>query len=743
MAKAKLKPNEWGSLTVDHPMTTTEIENEAQQILEKMTLDEKIGQMGGDLPYFPTIIQMYVSYNTRPYPAGINKRLDLPAIRFSDGPRGIVMKGATTFPVASARGATWDIALEERIGEVMGIEGRALGANLVAAVCINLLRHPAWGRAQETYGEDPYHLGEMGAALVRGLQRHVMACVKHFACNSIEDTRMKVDVKIGERTLRECYLPHFKRCVDEGAASIMTAYNRVNGEYCSENFHLVREILKGEWDFQGFVMSDFVMGLHDAKKGALAGLDLEMPITQKYGNSLKKLVEQGQVPAELIDEAVLRILRQKIRFAQVGQTGCYSPEVLADPEHLALARRAAVESIVLLKNELPINQRAFPEQKRDLASLFSFSRSSHVDLKYNLRVSDAQRFGAYADRNLAEPVLPLSPYKIKRLAVIGKLATQVNLGDKGSSMTRSTEVVNPLLGLVAAAEGLFEVIYNEALSSLEASDLARRSDAALVFVGFTDKDEGENMFTRGGDRQRLTLQDSDIALILTVASTNPRTVVVIIGSGVVIMDKWLDYIPAVLLVWYPGMEGGHAIADIIFGKANPSGKLPVVFPESESQLPPFDNHSSLVEYGYYHGYRLLERKGHEPAFPFGFGLSYTTYTYNNLQVQESDLPVDGTLHASVQVANTGLRPGDEVIQLYIGCPGQSVERPLKELKGFKRVHIEPGEIETVNFEIPIRNLAYYDEVARRWVIESGVYALYVGGSSADKDLLIQKFRVHD
>ena len=743
MAKAKLKPNEWGSLTVDHPMTTTEIENEAQQILEKMTLDEKIGQMGGDLPYFPTIIQMYVSYNTRPYPAGINKRLDLPAIRFSDGPRGIVMKGATTFPVTSARGATWDIALEERIGEVMGIEGRALGANLVAAVCINLLRHPAWGRAQETYGEDPYHLGEMGAALVRGLQRHVMACVKHFACNSIEDTRMKVDVKIGERTLRECYLPHFKRCVDEGAASIMTAYNRVNGEYCSENFHLVREILKDEWDFQGFVMSDFVMGLHDAKKGALAGLDLEMPITQKYGNSLKKLVEQGQVPAELIDEAVLRILRQKIRFAQVGQTGRYSPEVLADPEHRALARRAAVESIVLLKNELPINQRAFPEQKRDLASLFSFSRSSHVDLKYNLRVSDAQRFGAYADRNLAEPVLPLSPYKIKRLAVIGKLATQVNLGDKGSSMTRSTEVVNPLLGLVAAAEGLFEVIYNEALSSLEASDLARRSDAALVFVGFTDKDEGENMFTRGGDRQRLTLQDSDIALILTVASTNPRTVVVIMGSGVVIMDKWLDYIPAVLLVWYPGMEGGHAIADIIFGKANPSGKLPVVFPESESQLPPFDNHSSLVEYGYYHGYRLLERKGHEPAFPFGFGLSYTTYTYNNLQVQESDLPVDGTLHASVQVANTGLRPGDEVIQLYIGCPGQSVERPLKELKGFKRVHIEPGEIETVNFEIPIRNLAYYDEVARRWVIESGVYALYVGGSSADKDLLIQKFRVHD
>ena len=739
MAKAKLKPNEWGALTVDHPLTAAEIESKAQEILGKMTLDDKISQMGGDLPYFPTVIQMFFAYNTRPYPAGANKRLDLPAIRFSDGPRGIVMKDATTFPVTAARGATWDVALEERIGEVMGIEGRALGANLVAAVCINLLRHPAWGRAQETYGEDPYHLGELGAALVRGLQHHVMVGLKHFACNTIEDTRMKVDVKISERTLREFYLPHFKRCVDEGAASVMTAYNQVNGAYCSENVHLVREILKDEWGFEGFVMSDFVMGLHDAKKGALAGLDLEMPITQHYGKSLKKLVQQGEVPLALIDEAVLRILKQKMRFAQVGQPGHYPLEILADPEHRALARQAAVESIVLLKNELPMEQRAFPEQKRDLASIFSFSRSGHVE--YNLRVSDAQRFGAYANRNLAEPVLPLSPYKIKRLAVIGKLATQINLGDKGSSMTRPAAVVNPLQGLVAIAEDHFEIVFHDGLSPSEASDIARHSDAALVFVGFTDKDEGENMFTRGGDRQRLTLMDSDIALILTIASTNPRTVVVIMGSGVVIMDKWLDYIPAVLLAWYPGMEGGHAIADIVFGKANPSGKLPVVFPKSESQLPPFDNHSTKVEYGYYHGYRLLNRKGQEPAFPFGFGLSYTSYTYENLRIQESDLPAVGKLHASVQVANTGLRPGEEVVQLYVGYPGQEIERPLKELKGFKRVHIEPGEIETVNFEIPIQNLAYYDENAHCWAIESGVYALYVGGSSADKDLLTQKFRV--
>lgn len=726
-------------MTTNPSLTPEETEARAHDLLDQMTLDEKIDQMSGDLSFFPSVLQMLVAYNQRPYPAGKNKRLGIPEIAFTDGPRGVVAKHATTFPVTAARGATWDPALEEQVGEAMGIEARALGANLAAAVCINLLRHPLWGRAQETYGEDPFHLGEMGAALVRGLQRHVMACVKHLACNSIEDTRMKVDVRIRERVLRELYLPQFKRCVDEGAASVMSAYNQVNGAYCAENPHLLRDILKNEWGFQGFVMSDFVLGLYDAKKGVQAGLDLEMPFTRHYGRKLKRLVQKGEVDEGLIDQAVLRLLRQKIRFAQVGQPGWYTPQSVASPEHRALARQMAVESIVLLKNEAPEKQRMFPAQRRDLGSLFSFSRPNQM--QYNLRVSDGQRFGDFGSLNLAEAILPISLYKHRDLAVIGRLAGQPNLGDRGSSMTRPDHTVTPLEGIRAAVGDRFEVVYNDGLSPTEAGDLARRCETVVIFVGFTDKDEGENMFTRGGDRQKLTLSESDMALILTIVSINPRTVVALMGSGVVVMDKWREYIPAILLAWYPGMEGGHAIADILFGQANPSGKLPVVFPDTEDQLPPFDNHSASVEYGLYHGYRWLERKGHTPAFPFGFGLSYTTYTYSDLRIVENTLPADGVLSASAQVANRGLRAGAEVVQLYVSCPGETVERPLKELKGFKRVHLNPGESQTVNFELPIQSLAYYDEDRLAWSVEAGVYALYIGGSSAEGDLLMTRFRV--
>jgi beta-glucosidase len=502
---------------------------------------------------------------------------------------------------------------------------------------------------------------------------------------------------------------------------------------------LLREILKSEWGFQGFVMSDFIFGLHDGKASLLAGVDLEMPFARQYGKGLKALVEAGQAPEELIDEAVLRLLRQKIRFAQVGDPALYSPTAVASEEHRALARQVAVESIVLLKNEPPAGQRSFPEMKRDLGSIFSFSRAR--PMQYNLSVSDAQRFGAFSGENFSDPLLPLLPDQISRLAVIGRLAGEVNLGDRGSSMTHPLSAVPPLEGILAAAEGRFEVDFHEGLSSIEAADLARKSDAALVFVGLTDKDEGENMFTRGGDRRSLRLYESDVALILTVAAANPRTAVILMGSGAVIIDNWQEYIPAILLVWYPGMEGGHAIADILFGKANPSGKLPVVFPKSEDQLPPFDNHSPAVDYGYFHGYRWFDRKGHSPAFPFGFGMSYTSYHYDDLLIAENELPQDGVLRASVQVTNSGARAGDEVVQCYIGYPGAFVERPQKELKGFKRIHLDPGETQGVAFEIPIHDLAYYDDALAAWIVEPGIYRLYAGASSATEDLLQGKFKV--
>ena len=385
-----------------------QVDARARALLAQMTLGEKAAQMTGDSSWWGQFVEFVRGYNSRPITAGQGSRRGIPAIRFTDGPRGVVMYHSTCFPVSMARGASWDVELEERIGDAIGVEARAQGANFFAGVCINLLRHPAWGRAQETYGEDPYHVGEMGAALVRGAQRHVMACAKHYAANSIENARFKVDVRMSERVLREVYLPHFRRCVDEGVAAAMSAYNQVNGAYCGHNKHLLRDILKEEWGFRGFVMSDFVWGLRDGRAGALAGLDVEMPVGRYYGKRLVKLVEAGEVPLTVVDEAVLRILRRKIEFAQVGEPGRYRAEVVAGATHRALARESAQKSMVLLKNEPAGGQGRLP-------------------------------------------LLPLDPARLRRIALIGRLAVEPNVGDlKGSSTTRPTHVVTPLEGLRAA-----------------------------------------------------------------------------------------------------------------------------------------------------------------------------------------------------------------------------------------------------------------------------------------------------
>jgi len=606
------------------------------------------------------------------------------------------MNHSTCFPVSMARGASWDTELEERIGDAMGVEARSQGANIMGSVCINLLRHPAWGRAQETYGEDPYHLGVMGAALVRGIQRHAMACVKHFAANSIEKSRWHVDIRIGERILREVYLPHFKRCVDEGAACVMSAYNKVNGHYCGHNPHLLRDILKKEWGFDGFVMSDFVLGIRNGK-AASAGLDVEFPVTIHFGKRLMRLVRKGTVSEEVIDEAVLRILRQKIRFARIGQPGRYRPEAVVSPEHKALAREAAQKSMVLLKNE-PIG-------------------------------ADLQR------------VLPIDTARVRRIAVIGWLAAKPNFGDRGSSRTRPPYVVTPLEGIRAAMPRYCEIVYNDGRNAGKAADTARQADTAIVVVGCTYKDEGENMFTIGGDRDSLALKPHDEALILRTVAANANTVVVLMGGSAIITEAWREKVPALLMAWYPGMEGGHALADIILGKVNPSGKLPCVFPKSMSQLPLFDKKAKSIEYGYFHGYRLMDKHGQVPAFPFGFGLSYTTFAYKNLQIERSEIGPDEALKVSVDVSNTGNVAGDEVVQLYAGCEGSCVERSARELKGFSKIHLEPGQMKQVDLSLAARQLAYYDEQQAKWIVEPLTYTVYVGPSSRTEDLLSTKFRI--
>ena len=704
MASVKIVPGTWGRLETGEALAEEKLEARARELLAQMTLDEKIRQMSGDMPTVRGILGMLRQYNPVPYPAGENHRLGIPGIRFSDGPRGVVIYHSTCFPVPMARGASWDVALEARIGDAIGVEARSQGANFFGGVCINLLRHPAWGRAQETYGEDPHHLGEMGAALTRGVQRHVMACAKHYACNSIENSRFKVDVRVDERTLHEVYLPHFRRCVDEGVAAVMSAYNKVNGTYCGHNRRLLVDILKGEWGFRGFVISDFVYGVR-SPLAAANGLDVEMPATIHFGRRLKRAVRRGRVPLAAIDEAVLRILRTKLRFAAgpagpVGEPERYGPEAVVSTEHVALAREAAVKSMVLLKNE---------------------------------------------PAGSGGPLLPLDREKLRRIAVLGRLADVANTGDRGSSDVRPPYVVTPLEGIRAAVGEGTVVVCDRGDDPAAAARAAAEADVAIVVAGYDYRDEGEYMGSpfgsQGGDRRRLTLRPHDEALVQAVAAANARTVVVLVGGSAIITEAWRQQVPAILVAWYAGMEGGHALADILLGKANPGGKLPCVWPRSAEHLPPFDPDAEEIEYGRFHGYRLIEREGHEPAFAFGFGLSYTTFEYGNLALSGETMAPDGSLVVSVDVTNTGARAGDEVVQLYVGYEGSRVERAVRDLAAFARISLEPGETRRVHLELLARRLAYYDVDGADWVVEPITYVAQVGGSSRSQDLLSARFRI--
>jgi beta-glucosidase len=715
----------FGSLETPQTLSPEQIDARAGELLGQLTLDEKLGLMDGDTPFWPGLAEMMApgGYGSRPWVAGAVPRLGIPGVRFVDGPRGIILKGATTFPVSMARGASWDPALEERIGDVIGKELRALGGNFFGGVCINLLRHPAWGRAQETYGEDPRHLGGFGAALARGVQRHVMACVKHYALNSMENARFKVDVTIDARSLHEVYLAHFKRVIDAGVASVMSAYNSVNGEWAGQNRVLLTDILKQQWGFQGFVMTDFIFGLRDARLAALAGQDVEMPFSMHFHHALKALVERGEVPLSRIEDAALRVLRQQVRFAQGRNPADYGREIVGCAEHRQLAREAAQKSIVLLKNE-----------------------------------------GA---------ILPLAD--VQRVALIGRLAAQPNTGDGGSSNTQPAHVVTPLEGLRAAL-GENAVAFDDGSDPARAAQLAAAHETAVLVVGYTHEDEGEfippdmipmfapgfpaptpeeapiakkilpghgqepGSFSPGGDRERLTLHPRDEQLIQAVLAANPRTVVVLMVGSAVITEAWRHRAKAMLVLWYPGMEGGHALADVLLGKANPGGRLPCTFPQRAEDLPVFDRTATKITYDLWHGYRKLARDGAAAAFPFGFGLSYTTWTHANLRLAKTQLTVTDTLQATVDVTNTGRTVGDEVVQLYIAAHGSRVERAPRELKGFTRVSVAPGETKTITLTLPIADLAYYDP-ARGWTVEPIEYEAMVACHAEDRSGLSARFRI--
>jgi beta-glucosidase len=706
--------------TTNNTSAADRIEARANELLNALTVEEKCRMLYGDLPFWKGLaLVLEGAYGRRTWNAGSVPRLGIEGVRFADGPRGVVLHGATTFPVPMARAATFDAELEERIGNAMGRELRALGGNLFGGICINLLRHPAWGRAQETYGEDPCLLGEFGAACIRGVQQHVMGCVKHFALNSMENARFSVDVKVSPRALHEIYLPHFKRAVDAGVSSVMSSYNSVNGEWCGQNQYLLSGVLKNRWGFRGFVVTDFIFGMRDSKAAITAGQDLEMPFHLLLHKDLQGLVTRGEVPMSRIDDACLRHLREQLR---AGLTQPSPASIVGCDEHIALSREAAQKSMVLLKND-----------------------------------------GA---------LLPLA--KSGTLAVIGKLAAVPNTGDGGSSKTHPRHVVTPLEGIRAGFGGT--VVQHDAGDIDAAARVAASADAVVLVVGYTSADEGEfispdansaarklfpkprlrDLFfairaargikrirsgargmARGGDRVRLCLSDADEALILAVVKANPRTVVAVMAGSAVTMEAWRRDARAILMMWYPGMEGGHALADVLFGRVNPSGRLPFVVPSAAADLPFFDKDATSIEYDLWHGYRKLERDGNLPAFPFGFGLSYTTFAYRNLDASL----VGSTLVATLDVRNTGPVDGAEVVQLYVAALGSRVERAPKELKAFARVRLNSGEMKRVTMRVSKQELAYFDEALDAFVLEPLDYEVIVGAHSLDENALRMRIRI--
>ncbi len=658
-------------LDIDHVAVARDVD----ALLAQMTTAQKINELRGREP--------------RPieglYYAGGDETLGLPPYKMVDGPRGARAGTATAFPVAIARAATFDVELERRVGLAIGLEVAAKGGNVLLAPTINLLRHPGWGRAQETYSEDPHHMGAMAVAFISGAQNHVLTSPKHFALNNLENTRFEMSAQVGGRALHELYLPHFRRCVIEAAAaSVMSAYNKVNGVYCGEHRQLLTDILRGQWGFKGFVESDWFLGTRSTAPALKAGLDIEMPGPYRFTDEkIEEALASGELNETVIDRNARNAVYQKIAWCLADQN-IPDANVVECAAHVELARRVAEESIVLLKN--------------------------------------------------ADGLLPLSNRSGLRIAVVGDLADVVNLGDRGSSFVTSSAVTTPLAGLRAHAEQTTLVHFK---TDADFSAL-RDFDVTIVVAGLTYKDEGEFIPTaqqeaeggelaRGGDRADLALPARERELILRAARASTKTVVVLEGGSAILVDEWIDAVDALLMVWYPGREGGHAIANVLFGSVNPSGRLPVSFPRSMDQLMPWDVASLSVEHDLLHGYRYLDHHGHEPAFPFGFGLGYTTFALSNLDVRRA-----GPLfRISVQVENTGPRAGATVVQLYVGCEGSRVPRAKNELKGFGRVELDTGESAVLEIDVADDDLRCFDEAIDDWRLEACTYRLSVGFSSRD------------
>jgi beta-glucosidase len=679
-------------------------------LLERMTLDEKVAMLAG-AGWMETVP---------------NARLGIPAIKMSDGPMGVrswlgssavtnasAPIHSTAFPAGVAMAATWNPELVRREGKAIGQEVKALGRDMILGPTVNIARVPLWGRNFEGYGEDPYLTSRLGVAYIKGVQSEgVIPSVKHYAANNQEFERHRVDASISERALQEIYLPAFKAAVQEaGVWVVMNAYNKVNGHYCAESDHLLGEILRKDWGFKGFVISDWG-STYSTIATINAGMDLEMPggeamrtwlakaSTQTDGNGCGWLapdkvlpeIEAGRIAKTTINENVGNVLR--IMFA----SGLFDKQHTAGgpldtPEQKALAREAATESIVLLKN--------------------------------------------------AGGLLPINVSRVHSIAVIGPNAAVARSGG-GSSKVLPFYAVSPLDGIRERAGSGVKVGYalgvsmegekegEKSSSELrdEAVALAAKSDLAIVVAGYAANLEGE-----GFDRKTLNLPAGQDDLIRAVAAANKNTIVVINAGSPVAMD-WVDQPPAVLDMWYGGQEGGHAIAAVLFGDVNPSGKLPLTFPKRIEDTPAFGHYPGAnlhVEYeeGIYVGYRHYDTREIEPLFPFGHGLSYTKFELTGLEISPSKVAMNKPVEVKLRVRNTGSIAGVEVVQLYLHDVTASVDRPVKELKGFQRVYLKPGESQTVSVTLDRAAMSFFSPEKKSWVTEPGAFEVLAGTSSRD------------
>jgi beta-glucosidase len=643
-----------------------DIEERVTDLLKRLTLQEKLSLCSGKN-----------LWSTKPV-----ERLGIRGFRMTDGPNGLgailsVFKKGTYFPSSICRTATWNPDLSRQFGTALAQEARSIGYQMVLAPAVNIDRTPLGGRTFEYQTEDPYLNRKMAVAVVQGIQsQRIAACVKHFACNNQETNRTKVSSQVSERSLREIYLQAFEAVVREADAwSVMAAYNKVNGIYCCESHDLLTKRLREEWGFRGFVVSDWYAAnpTTSTESCVNAGLSLEMPGGgSRYSEkALRTAFEAGKFSEDALDKNLTGLLRVMFFVGLFNDEKTLPAGSRNTPEHQALARRIAEEGIVLLKNE--------------------------------------------------GDILPLKIEEVKRIAVLGPNADK-KMGLKGgSSMVRPPYEVTPLNGLRERCGEKTEIVRSPA-----------EADVAIVFAGLS---QGllKGIDTEGEDKKRLELTSDQVALINSTVDANPRTVVVLINGSPVTMDGWLEKVPTVLEAWYAGQEAGHAIAGVLFGDVNPSGKLPLTFPRRLSDCPAHASERTFpggeevyYDEGVFVGYRHFDTRGIEPLFPFGHGLSYTKFSYENLKI-------DG-MKVSADVTNAGEVAGAEVVQLYVHDSTSSVERPLKELKGFEKVHLDPGRTETVTFTLTEEDLSFWDEKTGYWATEAGEFDILVGSSSRDTRL---------